>query len=158
MKEFGNMKRKLITLVVLIAVLGMAAVPALAQTTSRTFTKTEAQINESYRVTNPYWRTLSDVSVDLQPGQVVMNATYTTRTVGPLAISTTLVPSIHLGRLYWEATSVTADGQPVSPAVLDQINNSIYYSWINFWRRSGPAGHVTGIDITGDAISLTLSR
>ena len=75
------MSRKLISIFVLIAVLGMAVVPAFAQETSRTFTKTEAQ-----------------------------------------------------------------------------INNSIYYSWINFWRRSAPTGHVTGVEVTEDAMSITLTR
>jgi hypothetical protein len=152
------MKRKLISIIVLIAVLGMAVVPAFAQETSRTFTKTEAQINASYRVTNPRWRSITDVYVDLQPGQVVISATYTTRGVGPLTIASTLVPSIVNGRLYWDATSASANGQPVSDAVLEQINNSIDSSWTNFWRRSAPAGHVTGIDISEDAISITLTR
>jgi hypothetical protein len=152
------MKRKLITTIVLIAVLGMAVVPAIAQEASRTFTKTEAQINASYRVTNPRWRSITDVYVDLQPGQVVIRATYTTRGVGPLAVEATLVPSIYNGRVYWEATSASANGQSVSEAVLEQINTSLYYSWINFWRRSAPAGHVTGIDITEDTISVTLAR
>ena len=152
------MKRTLITLTVLIAVLGLAVVPAFAQTNSRTFSKTEAQINQSYRVTNPRWRSITDVFVDLQPGQVVISATYTTRGVGPLTVETMLVPVIRNGRLYWEATSASANGQSVSDAVLEQINNSMYYSWANFWRRSAPAGHVTGIDITEDAISITLAR
>lgn len=152
------MKRTFITLTILIAVLSMAAVPAFAQTASRTLTRTEAQINASYRVTNPYWRTISAVYVDLQPGQVVISATYTSRTVGPLAISTTLVPSITNGRLYWTATSASANGQPASDALLQQINNSIEYSWTNYWRRSAPAGHVTGINLTEDTIAITLAR
>jgi hypothetical protein len=152
------MIRKFITAAVLIAVLGLAAVPAFAQQSSRTFTKTEAQINESYRVTNPYWRSISGVHVDLQPGQVVISATYTRRFSSPIAVSTTLVPSIANGRLYWEATSAAANGQPVAEAVLEQINNSIYYSWVNFWRRSAPAGHVSAVEVTEDAISITLTK
>ena len=149
------MQRKLIFAFGLIAVLAIAVVPAFAQTNSRTFTVTEDQINQSYRVTNPYYRAITDVHVDLQPGQAVINATYTSRYHDPIPVTTTLVPYIENGRLFWEATSATTNGEPVSDALLAQINASMESSWRNYWRRTGPAGHITAVQISDDAVNVT---
>lgn len=156
-KEHVLMKHKLILAFSLIAVLAAAAVPAFAQTSSRTFTKTEDQINQAYWVTNPWRRSLSDVFVDVQEGQVVISATYSARHTGPFAIATTLVPAISNGRVFWTATTVTRDGVPVSDALLAQINAQITSSWLSFWRTNGPAGHVTDILIANDAIAITVA-
>ncbi|MBZ0298484.1 MAG: hypothetical protein K8J31_02035 [Anaerolineae bacterium] len=151
------MKRSLIFALTLMTMLAAAVVPAFAQDHSRTFTKTEAQINQSYRVTNPWRRTLSNVYVDVQEGQVVISATYTTRHTGPFAVETTLVPAITNGRVVWTATTVTRDGVPVSDTLLAQINAQITSSWLYFWRTNGPAGHVTNILVADDAISITVT-
>jgi hypothetical protein len=152
------MTRKLIIIVALVAVLAGAAVPAFAQANSRTFTITEEQINEAYWVTNPWRRSLSDVSVDLQPDQVVVSATYNRRRAEPVPVTTTLVPFIENGRVFWEATSATKNGEPVSDILLAQINAQINSSWARFWRSQAPTGYVTDVQVTDDALAITFTR
>ena len=151
------MRRKLILVFGLIAVLAMVVAPAFAQSYSRTISKTEDAINQTYRATNPYYRSITDVHVDLQPGQAVISAIYTRRAHDPIAVTTTLVPYIENGRLFWQATSATANGQPVSDALLAQINASIETSWRNYWRRNAPAGHITDVQISETSISVSVS-
>lgn len=139
---------KRITVLVLIAVLALAAVPALAQSATATIAVTEQQANQAYLVTNPVNRTVSNVSVDFQPGQVVIEATVTLRRQAPpVDVTGTFVPEVRGGRVYWTATAVTAGGQPVSGRLLVQINNAIAASWRAYIRTQMPAGRVTDVAI-----------
>ncbi len=151
------MIRKVSITLILLTVLAAAVVPAFAQEHTRTYTKTEAQINQSYAVTNPWRRTLSDVHVDLQDGQAVISATYTRRRTEAIAVSSTVVPSLENGRLYWTVTTVSANGAPVSDELLAQINAQITTSWVNYWKRNAAVGHITGVQITEDSISVTVA-
>lgn len=151
------MIRKLSITFILLTVLAAAVVPAFAQDHTRTYTKTEAQINQSYAVTNPWRRTLSNVSVDLQDGQAVISATYTRRRTESIPVSSTIVPSLENGRIYWTVTTASANGTPVSDTLLAQINAQITSSWVNYWKRNAPVGHVTDVQITEDSISVTVS-
>jgi hypothetical protein len=152
-----NTTRKSILIVIFFAILMMLAVPAFAQEATRTITRTEAQINSSYRVTNPRLRSVSNVSVDLQPGQAVISATLTFRRGEPLEVIATLVPTLTNGRIYWTVTSATVNGQPASAELLAQINASITSSWRNYIRQQAPTGRVTAIEITDNAITVTLT-
>ena len=151
-----RINRKPILIVVLVVMLVMLAVPVLAQENTRTVTRTEAQVNSSYRVTNPARRSISNVYVDLQPEQVVVSATITFRRGQPAQTETTLVPTITNGRIYWTVTSAIVNGQPASAELLAQINASITSSWRNYIRHQAPTGRVSAIEITDDAITVTL--
>lgn len=139
---------------VLVCMLAVSIAPTFAQEV-HTKTITEAEVNEAYAVTNPPRRTITDVYVDLQPGQVVVTATYTVRGKDPVDASVTLVPSITNGRLYWTATAASANGESVSADLLAQINASISSAWRNYVRQQAPVGRLTSIEITDDAITLT---
>jgi predicted PurR-regulated permease PerM len=139
---------------ILIAVLVLAAVPAFAQE-SKTMTITEDRINESYRVTNPIRRSLSDVSIDLQPGQIVQTATYTRRGQNTAQVVSTFVPSVSNGRIYWSVSSVTTDGEAISESLLDQINTSIESSWRRYFKEQRAPGRVTSVEITDTEIIIS---
>ncbi|MBI5669957.1 MAG: LmeA family phospholipid-binding protein [Chloroflexi bacterium] len=151
-----NTYRKIVITITLLALLALAVVPAFAQ--SATVTWTEEDINSSYRVTNPARRSVTNVSVDLQPEQVVVNATVTLRGKTPVDVVTTLTPSISNGRIFWTVTAVTKDGQPVSQDILNQINASITSSWRHYVKEHGRPGRVTAIEITDDTVTITYSR
>ncbi|MBI5960907.1 MAG: hypothetical protein HY866_19365, partial [Chloroflexi bacterium] len=104
---------RLVLVMVVVFTLGALVMPAAAQDSdTRTKTLTEEQINDSYRVSNPWRRTITDVVVDLQPDQVVISATYTRRGHDPVSTATTLVPSMEDGRIYWTVSQILANGEP----------------------------------------------
>ena len=151
------MLRKLLLTITAFAAL-ITAVPALAQTdTPRSLTLTEARINEAYVVTNPPRQSISDVYVDLQPGQVVIDATFTPRRGDPAATQTTLVPRLTGGRLYWTVTAVMVDGQPASAEIVAQVNAYIAASWQRYIREHASAGRISDLVITEDDLTLTFA-
>lgn len=157
------MKRtaRFLTIFTLIAVLALAALPAFAQdstTTSHEVTITEEQVNASYRVTNPRRAAVTNVYVDLQPGQVVVSETVTFRGHDPIQTVSVLVPTIANNRLNWSVTSVTHDGQPIPDDLLAQINASVATSWVRYIKNHAPAGHIQDIVITDYEVVLTLAR
>ncbi len=149
------MPRKLLALALVLAILA-AAVPALAQSGStRSVTVTEAEINATYRVTNPPRQSISEVYVDLQPDQVVIGATFTPRRGSAAATVTTLVPSLENGRVYWTVTSITANGQPAAADLVAQVNATITASWQRYIREQAGTGRITGFVITDTDATLT---
>ena len=148
--------RKLSLVALFVLILGAMAFPTLAadKTKTVTVTLTEAQINSSYRVTNPARRSITNVNVDLQPGQVVITATFTAPKTDPIAVSVTLVPSVSNGRVYWTVLSATANGKTASADLLTQINASISTSWRNYWKGKHP-GYVTELTVSDDSITWT---
>jgi hypothetical protein len=147
--------RKSIVILFVVGLLGAMAIPALAANT-RTKTITEEQINNSYRVTNPWRRSVSNVSVDLQPGQMVIYSTHTYRGGNSYAVVSTAVPSVENGRIFWDVTSAMVDGSDIAPELLEQINAHMDASWRNYFRSQNP-GRVTAVEITDDAILVTVT-
>jgi hypothetical protein len=123
---------------------------------TRSITVTESQINESFRVTNPARVRVSNVSVDLQPTQVVISHTHTSRRQ-TYAIVTTLTPTVSNGRLTWTVASITSNGQPASQEIVTQVNASIATSWLNFWRTQAGTGRVQNVTLTDSDITITFS-
>ena len=148
--------RKLSLIALFVLILGVMAFPTLAadKTKTVTVTLTEAQINSSYRVTNPRARSITNVNVDLQPGQVVITATFTAPKTDPIPVSVTLVPTVSNGRVTWTVLVASANGQPASTDLLTQINASISTSWRNYWKGIHP-GYVTALTITDSDITWT---
>ncbi|MEO8392769.1 MAG: hypothetical protein ABI700_07235 [Chloroflexota bacterium] len=157
------MKKIMILMTALLALLAVSVPLTSAQdcpTTGTPVTKTltEAQINSSFRVTNPANRNVSNVNVDLQPGQVVISETYTWRSATGVRTDTVvaiLTPAIVNGRVEWNVLSVTANGQPASAELIAQINASLATSWRRWFAENGPTGRVSDVTVSDDAISYT---
>lgn len=141
----------------MIAALALPAAGASAQTaTTRTTTVTEAQINASYRVTNPVRRAVSNVSVDLQPGVAVINSTHTYRSQGQdrvFVCASLWTPGINNGVIIWSLNSATCNGQPASQELVNQINTSIGSSWRNYWRTQR-GGRVQSVTVTDTEVVI----
>lgn len=152
-----NTIRKIALSVGILVLLAALAVPTFAADVTKTVTVTETQINDSYWVTNPLWRAVSDRSVDLQAGQVVVSETITPRKGDPVAVTATYTASVTNGRIVWAASAVTRNGDPVSQELLDQINAHMSSSWVHYWKTHRQSGHVTAIDIGEDTISVTFT-
>ncbi len=146
--------RKLSLIALLMVVLAAMAFPTLAAEKTVSVTLTESDINSSYRVTNPRNRTLSNVKVDLQPGQVVITATYTTPKVSSIPVSVTLVPTLSNGRVTWTVSAATANGQAASTDLLAQLNASISSSWRNYMKGK-VSGKITAFTITDSSVTWT---
>jgi hypothetical protein len=149
--------RKFTLVMVVIAALALMAAPAFAADTTKQITIQEADINASYWVTNPAWRAVTDRSIDLQPGQVVVSETITRRGHDPAAVTITYTPYISNGRVFWTAVAATKDGSPVSADFLQEINDHMASSWRHYIREHRAPGHVTQIDISDSAITLTVT-
>ncbi len=119
---------------------------------------TEQAINDSYRFTNPARQTVSDVFVDLQPGQVFISATFTPRRGDAFTATVTLVPSLSDGDVTWTTTSVTVNGQPATDSQLAQINTALVNSWAAWWQARIERGTVTSVSVTDSEILYTLTR
>lgn len=140
--------RRLFIAMTAVVMLAMAAVPTFAQSTTRTVTITEAQINSTYRINNPVRRQITHKKVDLQAGQVVISATVTGPNFGPFDVSVTFVPTVGgNGRVTWTVTAATANGQPASGEILTIINNDIMSSWRRY-VYTHTNGRVTALTIT----------
>jgi hypothetical protein len=144
---------RILFVVLMLSGLIMPLAVAGAQGSTRTRVITEADINSSYRVTNPARRAITDVVVDLQPGQVVISSThvYANRSYDVVSVFT---PTITGGRVVWQAQSITANGQAASQALVDQVNTSIMTSWRNYVRMQ-VSGRVQSIEITDNEIIIT---
>lgn len=145
---------KLVSGVVLLCALAVFAQPTFAAT--RTKTLTESTINASYHVTNPKPRQISEMSVDLQPGQVVFNFVWTTRAKKASPVVATLTPSVTDGKVTWTLTSMTVNGEPISADLQTQINTRISSSWAKYIRGKAGAATVTDLTITDTDITWTV--
>lgn len=146
--------RKISLIALLMVVLAAMAFPTLAAEKTVTVTLSESDINSSYRVTNPRNRTISGVNVDLQPGQAVITATFTTPKVSSIPVSVTLVPTLSNGRVTWTVSAATANGQAASADLLTQINAAISSSWRNYWKGK-ITGKVTAFSISDSSVTWT---
>ena len=143
--------------IVLLAVLlaAVAVIPAMAQ--AITVTLTESQINSGWRVTTSVRLRVSDVSVDSQPGQAVINATLTPRRGGSYTAQLIASPTVSNGAVTWTALSATVDGQAASGDQITQINTALLDSWRNYIKTNIGQRTVTAVTITADAITYTIS-
>lgn len=157
------MKSKQVLSIVVLAALTMMAlaVPAFAQDTppeaaeTVSYTLTEEQINEAFRLNNPRRIRITAQSVDLQPNQVLVFTSYEFRGGKTLDTITTMVPSVIDGRLYWDVTSMeTGGGAEASPQLLAQINTRIDTAWRNYLRGQ-VSGRIIDASITDIDITIT---
>lgn len=148
--------RMLTLTAVLLALLALAVVPTFAQS-SRTVTMTEADVNALYRVTNPVRRSLSNVYVDLQPGQVQITATMAFRRAGAMNVVAVLTPSVSNGRVNWTLISASVNGVAATSDQIAQVNSAISSSWRSWFRSQLGTGRVTSITITDSDASIVLT-
>lgn len=147
---------KVLSVLLLITAFAAIALPAAAQSDGgKSKTITEETINDSYKVSNPWRRSVTDLSVDLQPDQIVVSATITFRRGATYDTATTLIPTVTNGRVTWSVEEALIDGEPASDDLLTQINDSIASSWANYVKTNGPSGRITAVDITDDALTIT---
>lgn len=161
------MKKASVLLVVVVLALLGAVVPSVGAQdagiqASATLTISEAEINQSFWVTNPANRHISSVYVDLQSangGQVTISALYTWRpargTTRTARLVVTYVPQITNGRLTWRVTAATADGKPATPEQVAQINLYLSTTWYRWVQAHAPAGVLTGVAISDSEITFT---
>jgi hypothetical protein len=150
-----------VMLVAVLTMLTLSAFSVSAAPAARAVTITEQQINSSFRVTNPVSRRVTDVRVDLQPGQAVISATITLRRPAGQATTSfqtvsTWTPVITNSRLSWTLTSATVNGSAASTDLINQINAAIGTPWRSYWRTRHP-GRLTAITIDQQQIVLTFS-
>jgi len=114
-------------------------------------------------VTNPTNRHITDVYVDLQAangGQVTISAVYSWRTragVRTADVAVVLAPRITNNRLVWDVVSITANGEPASREIVTQVNAHLSATWRRWITSNAPAGVLTGIIITDDDITYTVT-
>lgn len=143
------------------ALLAIFVPSAFAQTEaapSRTVELTEQQINDADLFDDRPRLNLSDVFVDLQPGQVTISGTISGERFGEDAeIIVILVPEVfESGGLMWQFISVTVDGAQATEEQIQAVNAIITNSWRNYIRSTYEAGRITDITITDDTLTLTL--
>jgi Tfp pilus assembly protein FimT len=154
--------RQISLAVLVVGILALFVTPSFAQIQRTvTITATEDDINNSFRVTNPARLSISNKSVDLQSGQVVITATYTPRrgtSNNSYTIATTLVPSVSNGRVTWTATSVVVNGTGVSNQQINQANSLIASAWRTLSQGYTGRHQVTALTITETDITYTVIR
>jgi hypothetical protein len=151
------MKKFTRILIAMLALFVLAVPFAVVGAQGRTVTRTEAQVNSNYRVTNPALRSVSNTFVDLQAGQVTISATLTFRRGQPISAAATYTPSVSNGRITWTAASVLVNGEPASQSVVDQINASLQASWLNYVRGVIGTGRVSSVSITDADITVAFT-
>lgn len=154
--------QKISLAMLIIGMLVLFVAPSFAQIQREvTITLTEEEINSSFRVTNPARVSISNKSVDLQSGQVVVTATYTPQrgtASNAYTIATTLVPTVSNGRVTWTATSIVVNGTGVSAQQINQANNAIASAWRRLSQGYVGKHQVTGLTITDTSITYTVIR
>ena len=148
--------RKTLPVIMLLLALTVPNLSVFAQDTITTHTITEAEINSLDWVTAPENERFSDVAVDLQPGQMVITATYQPRSGDALAIGVTLVPDVAEGFVQWTVVSLLADGEPASDEVTLRVNTALTSLWVRYWREKLDLHLVESITITEDDLTYVV--
>ncbi|MEP7286398.1 MAG: hypothetical protein ABI947_11575 [Chloroflexota bacterium] len=153
----------------LLVIVGMAAVvpqaqaAALVNTTPKTVVVTEAQINSSYRITNPIRRSVTNKHVTLGDGIVTISATITHRDGKTFDVVTVWKPSISAyGTLIFGFQSATVNGQPATAtdkAALRFVHQYIVRDTIRDYIRSQVHGafKYNAITVTPGQVSIDVN-
>lgn len=156
--------RKISLGLLIVAILSVLVAPTFAQSQTQrtvTITVTEDEINTSFRITNPARVTISNKSVDLQVGQVVVTATYTprrSRDGASYTVQTTLVPTLADDRVTWTATSVIVNGSNITDQQLSTANNAVASAWRRLSQGHTGSRNITALTITDTDITYTVVR
>lgn len=145
-------RRFLTICTLLLGLLGVMAAPSLAQ--SSTITISEAEINASYRISNPARLSVTSKSVDLQPGQAYITTSWQTRQGGRYTSYVTLVPVIEAGNLNWQATSARVEG--LTGRGQQVLIDAVTSGWQATTRELVLRYDVDGITISDSAMTLSV--
>lgn len=128
----------------------LLAVPLVMAQEDATLTFTEADINATYRVTNPRRATISDVYVDLQPALVEISATYTPRRGESFSFASQYMPTvIEDGTVEWTLVNLyRTDGGEFGDTAQTIVENLIGNSWSSYW-----AGRIYRLDVVGVTVT-----
>lgn len=163
MKRLMTLAGLVLTLALLGGVMAVSAQAATLEATA-TVTFTESEINETFWVTNPANRRLSEVSVDLQAdngGQVMITALYTWRgtrgATNTADVAVVLAPALSNGRLIWNVVTITADGKPASAEIVAQVNAHLSTTWRRWVTSQVHPGRLTDVSISDDDVTFTFA-
>ena len=117
---------------------------------------TEQQINDTYAEYVADRDALDSLTVDMQPGQVLIAAAYTPERTGePFTVTAPYVPTIENDRVVWTVISTTIAGQPATQEAIDRVNELIETTWQRYIRLQS-SGRVTAVEISDTEMVITL--
>ncbi len=161
------MKKTIALLGMALALLGAVSAASAQEATleaTATVTFSESEINQTFWVTNPANRHLSDVYVDLQAengGQVTISAFYTWRArsggTNSANVAVVLASVVSNGRLAWNVVAITADGKPASQDIVTQVNTHLSATWRRWVGNHVRPGRLTDVSITDDDITFSFA-
>lgn len=118
-----------------------------------TYNVNEADINAALAQYLP--EELTELSIDMQPGKIILNAAGVDATGNPYQAAITLVPILRNGNLTWRIESLIYNGFVVDTAQLGNATNATtaLTSGINTNRRTGT---ITNLEITDTDLTFTV--
>lgn len=116
----------------------------------------EAAINGALRVTSPAAYTISNVVVDLRPGQALLSAHLNLPNGRIYIEEITFIPSLNNGVIEWTVASAAVNGNPVDSVTLARFNETMTQAWNAILWRNMSVYRITSITIDDTEIRLTV--
>lgn len=123
--------------------------------TALSMTVTEDYVNALPAVTNPDNPDLYALSVDFQPGQIVLDGTRFEPDGRQVPISVTFTPTLYNGTVTWAISAMVVGGTAEDEFHVAQMNDDIAGSWRNVFNGLYRSGSLTEVLITDTALTLT---
>lgn len=151
-------KFTILLLVTAIMLMGLPlAVSAQAEAEEQTKVITEAEVNESFRATNPIRRGVTNTSVDIQEGQAVISYTLTRR-AGSADVTATYTATAVDGDIVWTLIDLDINGAGANESAVERINQSLAAALWRTVKAQYQFFTVTDVTLGGDAITITYIR
>lgn len=117
------------------------------------YTLEEAEANAVFAgfMTQP----TDSLTVDMQAGQVILNAATVGAAGNPLNITLTLVPVLSSGTLTWSAAALTVNGMALDVSAF-QSGNQVSQVWTQGLEGVDRSAEVIGIQITDTSMAVTV--
>lgn len=160
------MKRQLILIfTIMITASLLWVLPTAAQAESRSYTRTETQINEAFRLQNTYFARFGSTFVDLQTGQAVITGTLIPANTGEEApFSVTMVPSLVSSttnpdnmNVVWDVAAVSINDEALTDQQVQTIADSVAYSYRRAVWEARVGGDLESVVVTETDITYTYS-
>ncbi len=169
-EEQENIMKRLqhIILFAVLAAAALMAVPTFAQDstpsgnptkpTSKTFTITQAQINE--RIQNRQGgERITDLSIVLGSGQINVSFNFQGRKDSTAkAVAAVVSPTVVDGRIQWNLSSLTIDGTAATQDQIKQFTERIQRLVGGRFNRPHDKFTVESITVTSEAITIVVNR
>jgi hypothetical protein len=121
---------------------------------SLSMTVTQDYVNGLPHVANPPDPRLENMSVDFQPGQLVITATRLEADGTPVPLSVTAAPTTYNGVAAWSITAMTIGGTVQDASQIGQMNDDIAASWRLFFSGLYRSGQLYKIVLSEDTLTL----